>query len=243
LAFLLFLALIIWLTYLIFLKPAPSCFDNIQNESEQGIDCGGPCAKICIPTGTQPIGEIGTVSVFAPLLGHVTLLAQIVNPNSDFAADTFDYAFNLYDAAGNIIGTVPGTSFIYADQTKYLAVPNSAVSGAIDHADIVINAPHWVPAGNLGLAPQFAFQNVVATAPSSGTVAIGGTIIDQDAASFSNLAIIAVLKNASGVPIGVSVTQLDSISPNQPANFSVTYPVASSTINPAATELSAYAMR
>ncbi len=212
-------------------------------KGSRGSIAADSCAKLCIPTGTEPIAEIGTVSVFAPLAGHVSLLARVVNPNSGFAADTFSYTFTLYDASGNVIGTVPGTSFIYADQTKYLVVPNEAVSAPVDHADLVIALPHWVPAQQLGVAPRFAFQNVVASSPSSGTVAISGTIADEDFASFSNLTVIAVLKGMNGVVMGVAATQLDGISPGQPADFSVSYPVPLASINPAATEFDAYGMR
>jgi hypothetical protein len=241
--FIIVIFIVIAAFYVLFLKPAPSCFDNIQDQGEQGVDCGGPCAKICIPTSTQPISEIGAVDVFAPLADHVTLLAQVVNPNSNFAADTFDYTFNLYDGAGNVIGTVPDSSFIYADQTKYLVVPNQAISGSVDHATLTINPPHWVPASMLGSVPQFTFQNIAATSPATGTVAIGGTVIDADAASFSGLEIIAVLKSSSGAPVGVTETKLDGISPNQPASFSVAYPISAQNINPAATELDAYGVR
>jgi hypothetical protein len=243
LAYLIFFALIIWLVYLIFLKPKPSCFDGIQNEGEQGVDCGGPCAKLCIPTGTEPITEIGGVDVFNPLADHVTLLAQVVNPNSDFAADTFSYTFTLYDASGNVIGTVPGTSFIYADQTKYLVVPNEAVSAPVDHAELTIAPPDWVPASQLGLIPQFAFQDIAASSSPNGTTAISGTIADEDSASFSNLTVVAVLKGVNGAVAGVTATQLDGISPGQPASFSVSYPIPLANINPAATEFDAYGMR
>lgn len=243
LVFIIVIVLVIIAFYAFFLKPASSCFDGIKNGGEQGIDCGGPCAKLCLPTGTQPISEIGAVDVFTPLAGHVTLLAQVVNPNANFAASVFDYTFNLYDSAGNILGTIPGTSFIYADQTKYLVVPNQAVSGTVDHATLVIAPPAWIPAATLGSVPQFMFQNVAASSPASGTLAISGTVIDQDAASFSNLGIVAILKNSTGLPVGVSVTELDSISPNQPANFSVTYPIALQAINPAAIGLDAYGVR
>ena len=243
LVFLLVLAIVGWGIYAAFLKPAPSCFDNVQNEGEAGVDCGGPCTKQCVPSGIQPVAEIGTVAVFSPIAGHVTLLAQVANPNADFAADALDYTFNLYDATGNIVATVPGTSFIFADQTKYLIVPNYAVSLPIDHAEIVFGGPHWVSAETLGLIPRFAFQNIAVSSPATGTVAAGGTVVDQDPASFKNLLVIAIFKNTNGAIAGVSDTELDGISPNQPVNFSITYPISAQNINPAAIQLVAYGMR
>jgi len=34
--------------------PCPSCFDNVQNQGETGIDCGGPCEP-CAPTVEVPV--------------------------------------------------------------------------------------------------------------------------------------------------------------------------------------------
>ena len=228
--------------YFLFLKPAPSCFDGIQNEGEQGVDCGGPCAKLCLPSDIQPVAAIGGVSVFTPLAGHATLLVDVVNPNSDFAADTFSYTFDLYDASGNVIQSIPGTSFIYADQTKYLVVPNAVVSGSVDHAGITIGNINWVPTDQMGVIPQFSFKNIVTAQVSSDTLAVSGQIIDSDPSSFANIEIIAVLKAPQGNVVGVSNTELNSIAPNQAEDFSVMYPVGAS-IDPSQTQVYAYAER
>ena len=36
-----------FLFYKVFLEHSPTCFDGIQNQGEIGIDCEGPCEKIC----------------------------------------------------------------------------------------------------------------------------------------------------------------------------------------------------
>ena len=243
LAFLVFWAFILWAVYALFFKPAPSCFDGIQNEGEAGVDCGGLCAKICIPSTIQPVATIGTVAVFAPLAGHATLLAEVVDPNPDFAADSVSYTFDLYDASGNIIQSIPGTAYIYADQTEYLVVPNAAVSALVDHAALTVQNIHWVPASEMGLVPQFTFKNLE-TVPglASGTLAVDGQIVDADPASFTNIEIVAVLRSPGGAPAGVSETEIDGIAPNQAENFSLTYP-ATENIDPSQTQVYAYAER
>ena len=71
--------------YFLLLKQPASCFDGIQNEGEAGIDCGGPCAVVCIPSTIQPLSALGAVSVFAPVdANHATLLVQIENSNLRF---------------------------------------------------------------------------------------------------------------------------------------------------------------
>src|ERR1700689_3190673 len=81
--------------YFWFLKPAPSCFDHKQDGGETGVDCGGPCAAICT-TGAVPIALVpGTdVSSFLSNPGHYTFLAEVLNTNPGFAAQSFDYDFS-----------------------------------------------------------------------------------------------------------------------------------------------------
>jgi hypothetical protein len=229
--------------YFLFLKPAPSCFDNVQNEGEQGVDCGGPCAKLCIPSSIQPISTLGAVRVFPLPGGNITILAQLENANSDYAASSFNYAVTLYGADGSTtVATFDRTSFAYADETKYLVLPNELVSASTSRADIVISNIQWVPASQMGLAPQFAFTNLTSAAGMSGSVTVGGNITDRDVSSFRNIVIVAIFKDAARIPIGASQTELDSLSPGETQIFSISYPLLPNE-NISATEFHAYAER
>ena len=35
-------------------KPCPSCYDSIQNQGEEGVDCGGPCPPCPVPEEEKP---------------------------------------------------------------------------------------------------------------------------------------------------------------------------------------------
>jgi hypothetical protein len=229
--------------YVSLLKPPASCFDGIQNEGEQGVDCGGPCAKVCIPSSIQPISALGPVNVFTPVPEHVTLLVQIENSNSDFAASSFDYTVTLYGADGSsTVATFDGTSFAYADETKYLILPNEPIAAAVSRADIAVSDIQWVPAAQIGFVPQFAFTNITSAASANGYAAVSGNITDRDVSSFQNIIIVAIFKNAAGTPIGASQTELDSLAPGGTQSFSISYPLLPDE-NISATELHAYAER
>ncbi len=167
--------LIVWisifaLAYRSFFYAPPSCFDHIQNEGETGVDCGGPCAAACIPTNLNNISLVGSQGggtssanpvVFLSSSGHYTLLAEVKNANSGFAARSFDYQFDLYDASDTFIMSVPGRSFMYAGEVKYLLAANIAVASAtVDHAALAIGNIDWVPAPTLGVVPNFAVENL-----------------------------------------------------------------------------------
>ena len=72
--------------YFLFLKPAPSCFDNKQNQGEEGIDCGGPCSKVCIPQAIKTITVVNRVVWLEASPNNYVAFAEVKNDNSDFAA-------------------------------------------------------------------------------------------------------------------------------------------------------------
>ena len=51
--------LIVGLPAFLLLYKAPTCFDGKQNQGEGGIDCGGPCVKLC-PSAFLPPEVIWT---------------------------------------------------------------------------------------------------------------------------------------------------------------------------------------
>lgn len=218
------LAGIFTLFYVRFLKPAPAA----------------PCAD-CLPAGLKPI-TAGTVLAFTPTLGHVTFLVRVANWNTEVGADSFGFTIAARDASGTPLGSISGSSFAYPDETKYIVLPNEAVSGTVAAADFTLGAVHWIASSTAGAAPQFSFKNVL-TAPAPGNIfAASGDITDDDNSAFSNITIIAIFKDQYGNPAGVSQTVLDSIQPQQTENFSVSYP-ASAAISPSVTEVHAYAWR
>lgn len=242
--YLIVLGVIFAAVYFRFLKPAPSCFDAVQNQGEAGVDCGGPCAAVCLPSALQKIAIVGGVSFFPSSAGHDTLLAQVANPNSGLAAPVIDYRFDLFDATGTLIGSVPGGSFMYASEVKYLLAANVAVPVPVDHAVLAMQDPVWVEAAKLGLVPQFKNPlPVTGSAISSSTITVNGRIVNSDLVTFTNILIVAVFRGtAGGAPLGASQTKVDRLAPNEAQDFSVMYP-AGAAIDPSLTQLYAYALR
>jgi len=240
--------LVIWVGFALFTHPAASCFDKIQNQGELGVDCGGPCAMVCT-AGAPPITLVPGTSVmaFTSTPRHETFLAQVENPNAGSAAESFSYAFNVYDASGTLLQSFPAQSYLFAQQVKYLLLMNQAVPDSVASDDITIGNTDWVTTSTLGAVPQLAVQNVTTKIGSSalgsvGTVVATGQLANIDTATFHNIFIVAVFKDANGNPIAASQTLLDSIAPGQIEDFSVSYPAVSG-IDPTKTDVEAYAFR
>jgi hypothetical protein len=242
---------IVVITYVYFwlVKPAASCFDGIQNQGEAGVDCGGPCAQVCLPANLQKISVLGGVQVFNPhpassaLPIRYALLAQVANSNSGLAARSFDYRFDLYNATGTVIQSVTGRSFAYAGEVKYLFVPDVSAPAPVSRATLTVMDPDWAAAATLGIVPQFGNPlPVTASIISSSTVTVSGRITNSDVSAFNNVLVVAILRGPGNVVVGASQTVIDHIAPNETQTFSVMYP-AGPAIDPQLTQLYAYALR
>jgi hypothetical protein len=225
-------------------RPAPSCVDGIQNQGETGVDCGGPCAKVCAPSTLTAIAAAGSVQSFATSPGHYTFLVKVANANADFGAQSFDYSIDLYGGASDtLMESIPGQSFIYGGQVKYLLVPNLAVAAPFTNAELTVAGANWTPSSTMGAVPQFNDPlPVTGNAMTSSTIIVNGSLTDDDVSAFNNILIVAVFKDANGNVVGASQTELDSIAPGQTEPLTVSYP-ATPSIDPALTELDAYALR
>jgi hypothetical protein len=199
----------------------------------------------CAPTSTAPI-VAGAVSTFITSPGHYTFLAQATNQDADYGAQILNYTIDLDDASGTVLQSIPGQSYIYPAQNKYLAVLNQSVPQPFDHAVLVITGASWLTSSTIGAIPaiapgQFAFQNIQASTAST-TVSVGGQLVNSSLATFGQVLIMVIFKDVNGNFVGVSQTELSNVAAGTTNNFSVIYPNEPN-INPALNQMIIYALR
>lgn len=199
-----------------------------------------PCTENCMPVGAGSI-VTSSVQTFVSGPGRYTFLTQAANRNSGYAAEYFDYAINLYDASGTVIQSVPSNSFIYANETKYLVVPNVVAPVPFVSAALAISNVYWVTSSSLGVAPQFSQVNPL-TGVTSSTVSVSGQLTNANISTYRYVYIDVIFQGADGSPIAASQTVLNNIAPNRTVNFSVSYPQTGA-INPAASQVLVYALK
>ena len=92
--------------YFAFLHDEPSCADHRQNKNEEGVDCGGVCARLCAPSLAPP-----KVSFVRPVIsgpGRMDVIAYIENPNLSAEAVGTHYVIELYDENNAVIAKKAG---------------------------------------------------------------------------------------------------------------------------------------
>lgn len=91
------LAVLLILGFAIFYE-TPTCFDQKQNGSETGIDCGGSCTTVCSAQAAP------ARVVFARALqqsGRTDLIAYLENPNTDAYAKDAEAVIDVYGQDGS----------------------------------------------------------------------------------------------------------------------------------------------
>ena len=87
----------------------PTCFDGKQNQTELGIDCGGPCQLLC-PVQFAPLNVLWS-RFFKVSDGVYNALAYVENPNLTAQANNLNYVFKLYDQKGLLLEERAGQTF------------------------------------------------------------------------------------------------------------------------------------
>jgi hypothetical protein len=200
----------------------------------------------CAPTSTAPIAA-SIVSTFVTSPGHDTFLAQLQNANANYGAALVSYELNFDDASDTVLQSIPGQSFIYPSQNKYILFPNETVPAVYDHMVIVVTGAEWLPSATMGVndpgtAPGgFAQQNIQANVNPT-TVSVGGQLVNTGVASYAQVIVMAFFKDANGNIIGASQTELENVAAGATNNFSVIYPNEPN-VNPAVNQIFVYALR
>lgn len=126
----LFICFLIALAVYYLIHSAPSCSDGIQNQEEEGIDCGGPCPP-CPISQPQDI-EVFWSRLLSSQADFYDLAAQIKNPNQHCGSGQLPYRFEIYNQSGELIKQVNGSTFILPNQSKYLVESRIALDCPIE---------------------------------------------------------------------------------------------------------------
>lgn len=100
------------------LLPEPTCSDSIKNQSEEEVDCGGPCQS-CLFKHIQNI-QVFSVKFDEVSEGLYDAVAEVKNANEKLLAKEFFYEFVLRDKSGVIMQKTEGKSYLYAGETAHI---------------------------------------------------------------------------------------------------------------------------
>lgn len=213
-------SLFLGLIYLLFIRSGPGCFNNRKDGNEAGVDCGGACAKICLPAGTREV-YADEMAIFYPQQETASVLVKVVNPNLGLAVRNFDYTLTLYGVGDAPQKSIRGSSFIYESEVKYLTAI-VATGARFTRGELHIQNPAWVESKSFVKPALLVQERRVET--DEKELRVVGRLNNQDVTGFDEVRIVAILKNQTGKKIGFSETTLEDLAPGESSAFTVIHP-------------------
>ncbi len=214
--------LVIFIVYLLWLKPAPTCFDNKKNQGEKGVDCGGPCIS-CEIKALSPL-EASWIKHF-PAGQQLAIVTEIKNPNLNYGADSFSYVIDVYNGGGDKIKSLIKNSFIYSGEIKYIIEtaeidPKDAKEVKISLSDISWKLKEEFP------KPEIQLRGIKTepTTPENIAVKVSGFLTNKNAFQLSKARIIGFLFNQNNFQISASKTELENIKAFEESSFKISFP-------------------
>lgn len=120
--------------------PSGTCVDAVQNHGEQGIDCGGPCEKMC-SLAPQKVA-IKSTTIFSAGSDFFDVLVLFSNPNTTQGAKALPYTLVMSDAGGAEVARRSDTTFVLPSQERRLVIQAIRTSEmAPEHATVEIDEP------------------------------------------------------------------------------------------------------
>ena len=201
----------------------PSCSDNVQNQQESEIDCGGPRCSTC--ELKHMTLEIGEPAFFDAGQFKTTAVVKITNPSFNYGSKSFNYEFQVINKLGGAIATRPslsGASYISANDTKYLIVPAIDIDPR-DVGRVVVNIPNvaWDLKTNL-TSYSFSFKNLKLTLMGKSPQ-VSGMLKNDSAGTYKAISVIGVLFDTRGNAVAASTTQMDNIQSFSETPFTIFY--------------------
>lgn len=206
------------------LFPQATCFDGIQNQTEEGIDCGAICGISCEQKYLKEL-SYSVPQVFR-LGDFASVYFDLDNPNQNFGLKNFKYTLNFYNSADKLLKSIEGESFIYPGQNKDSKGGNKKiieaglrVLGDIKSVKVTFSNIDWRPSSEFR-SMKLENQNMK-TGKEGDFFIISGTIKSLVSFAVPQVVINAFLKDASGKILGVSKNELSQLLPFEEREYKV----------------------
>jgi len=201
-------------------SPEPTCTDGIQNQSELGIDCGGPCTPVC-ESETSPL-VVEWVRVFPVSSGLYDVVARVTNPNETIGTPSFHYTFELFDSENLSITRKEGTTFANPNESFYIFESLISAGARVPaRAVLTINTTHaWSRYSDT--VPKLSIVNKQYTddpAPHATATLINNTLV-----TWTDIRALVVLFDEEGIAYGASATLVKTLAKDGQEPLSFTWP-------------------
>ncbi len=218
-----FLAIFLLFIFMLYswLKPVQTCSDGKQNQNEEGVDCGGVCAKKCEVKVITEVTVLESGFVPSGVVNSYDVYARIANPNNVFGSSGFQYEFSLKDSAGQIIAAKKGTNYMLPGETKYVVENNLVTDQAPVSVEFVATNPTWVEFKDQYEKPQLKVVNKQYNQISSGVgfSEVLGLLKNESPFDFNLITLKIILKDSNDKVVALNSTEMRTVKSGENRDF------------------------
>lgn len=198
-----------------FVQVDPTCSDNIQNQGEEGADCGFVCGNTCLES-LEPI-EVQNSHLFKITENDqgndYDVLFKVYNPNARFGASQLEYEIDLFDVKNVLFLRKRGFSYILPGQAKYIFEPTIRTTNQqARRAELKIITVDWERLrGGLGDDVRFAVnaKEYVENQKPGVFSHVNGTLFNASNFDFDRVDLVVVLYKGD-LPIRANRTNINT---------------------------------
>ncbi len=204
------------LVWYVFIYNPPTCFDGIQNQDEQGIDCDGSCVLMCL----APRVDADWTRSVRTATGVYHGVSLVKNPLTTAKGTGLQYSMSLYDSGNILVAERRGTFDLEPGETRVLFESNVTTGERVPvRAFLRIDGGVWEKA-----------------VPSDKPIRIIPGVVDEQALTFtavlenttplpqSDIVADALLYDAEGILVTASETRIPVLGPRARQDIVFTWP-------------------
>lgn len=208
--------------YQIFHK-APTCFDQKQNGTETGVDCGGGCARACT-ADVKPPRAIWAKAF--PINGQTyDIGAYVENANANAGVKSARYTIRVLDANGAVLALRKGVTELAPASRALLFETGVVFSGAPDRVEIAFDSEDLAKWNKATTAPSPVVTKNQSLKNADTKPRFDATLVNTDPVNdVQNLTLGAIIYDALRQPVAISKTYVDGIPKGGEQDIFFTWP-------------------
>ena len=207
--------------YLLFFQKSSSCFDNIKNQEEVGVDCGGVCIDCDLKNVKDLI--VQPANIFDNGNRTTTILATILNPNKTLGIEILPYTIKVFNFEDQEIYSADRRAFIYPGQNRLVLEAGIDIeANNIKAATITLDydASVWKK-----ISPPPAKLTDFRTRALGNQIEVVGRVINDNDYPLDQVAVLAVFSNKIGIKAAASKTVVGKVEPFSFKTFQIIIPL------------------
>ena len=209
------------------IKPNPTCEDEIQNQGEEKIDCGGPCNACPTIIKLEKLKLVSTEWAY-DIDNKYDLVFKLHNPNSDFGAAGFRYRAIIEGQAEDIFETNWGEGFILPGEKKFLFLTGVRLENKPEKIsfEVLPESVEWKKFEDYK-EPRLVITNDSYAELSGGKVNFSqakGTLVNKSSIDFEEIVVKVLLRDENGKLLAINHQVMNTIRSNEYRDYVINFP-------------------